>query len=98
MTQKLPVNNFEWIEDTSQFNEGFIKNYTEEKDEGYFFEVDVQYLENLHELQNVLLLLPDTMNIRKFEKLVANLHNKTEYVIHIRNLKQALNHIIKMLG
>ena len=98
MTQKLPVNNFEWIEDTSQFNEGFIKNYTEGKDEGYFFEVDVQYLENLHELQNVLLLLPDTMNIGKFEKLVANLHNKTEYVIHIRNLKQALNHIIKMLG
>ena len=32
------------------------------------------------------------MNIEKFEKLVANLHNKTEYVIHIRNLKQALNH------
>ena len=23
--------------------------------------------------------------------LVANLHDKTEYVIHIRNLKQALN-------
>ena len=26
MFQKLPVNNFEWIEDTSQFNEDFIKN------------------------------------------------------------------------
>ena len=26
------------------------------------------------------------------EKLVTNLHDKTEYVIHIRNLKQALNH------
>ena len=23
MSQRLPVNNFEWIEDTSQFNEGF---------------------------------------------------------------------------
>ena len=23
--EKLPVNNFEWIEDTSQFNEHFIK-------------------------------------------------------------------------
>ena len=29
MLQKLPVNNFEWIEDTSQFNEDFIKNYKE---------------------------------------------------------------------
>ena len=26
MSQKLPVNNFEWIKDTSQFNEDFIKN------------------------------------------------------------------------
>ena len=26
------------------------------------------------------------------EKLVANLHDKFEYVIHIRNLKQELNH------
>ena len=32
------------------------------------------------------------MIIEKVENLVANLHNKTEYVIHKRNLKQALNH------
>ena len=32
------------------------------------------------------------MKIEKVEKPAANLHDKTEYVIHIRNLKQALNH------
>ena len=32
------------------------------------------------------------MKIENFEKLVSNLHDKTEYIIHIRNLKQALNH------
>ena len=32
MSQKLPVNNFEWIEDTFQFNEDFIKNYNGESD------------------------------------------------------------------
>ena len=32
------------------------------------------------------------MKIGKVEKLLANLYYKTEYVIHIRNLKQALNH------
>ena len=32
------------------------------------------------------------MNIEQVEKLVTNLHDKTEYVIYIRNLKQALNH------
>ena len=31
------------------------------------------------------------MKIEKVKKLVANLHDKTEYVIHMRNLKQALN-------
>ena len=36
MSQKLPVKKFEWMEDTSQFNKGFIKNYNEESDEGYF--------------------------------------------------------------
>ena len=34
---------------------------------------------------------PERMNIEKVEKLVASLHDKTEYVIHI-NLKQVLNH------
>ena len=46
MSQKLPVNNFEWIKDTSQFNENFIKNYNEESDEGYFLEVDVDIFKN----------------------------------------------------
>ena len=50
MSQKLPVNKFVWIEDTSQFNEDFTKNYNEECDDGYFSEVDVQYPERLHEL------------------------------------------------
>ena len=45
MSQKLPVNKFERIEDTSQFNKDFIKHCNEEKDEGYFLEVDVQYSE-----------------------------------------------------
>ena len=47
-------NNFEWIEDTPQFNEDFIKNYNGESDEEYFLEVDVQYLEKLQERKNDL--------------------------------------------
>ena len=69
---KVPVNNFKWIKDNSQFNEDFIENYNEERDEGYLLEVDVQYLEKLHELLNDLPSLPTIMKIEKVEKLVAN--------------------------
>ena len=50
MSQKLPVNNSEWIKDTSQFNEYFIKNCNEESDEAYFLENNVRFLEKLNEL------------------------------------------------
>ena len=109
-SQKLPVNNFEWIKDTFQFNEAFIKNCSEESDEGYFLEVDNQYLEKLHKFHNDLSFLAERMKIEKVEKLVVNVHDKIEYVLHVRNLKPALNHglvlkkfikllnLIKMLG
>ena len=77
--------------ETSQFNENFIKSYNEESDEGYFFEVDVQYLEKLHGLHNDLPFLPERNETEKVEKLVATLLDKTEYVMGIKNLKQTLN-------
>ena len=52
MSQKLSLNNFEWIKDASQLNEDFIKNYNEESDEEYFVAVDVQYFEKLYEIHN----------------------------------------------
>ena len=64
--QKLPVTNFEWIKDTSQFRQDFTKNYNEEGDKGYFLEVDVQYLQKLSELHNDLQSLPERMKIEKF--------------------------------
>ena len=63
-------------------NEDFIKHYNEESDEGYFPECDAQYLQKL----------PERVKVENFGKLVANLHDKSEYVTHIRNLKQILNH------
>ena len=43
-------------------------------------------------LHNDLPFLPERIKIEKVEKPVTNLYDKTEYVIYIRNLKQALNH------
>ena len=78
MSQNLPVNNFKWLKDTSQFNKDFIRNYNEESNEEHFLKVDVQYLEKLGELHNNLWFLPERMKIEKVEKLVKNLHDKTE--------------------
>ena len=40
-----------------------------------FFEVDVQYPGNLHNLHNDLQFLPKRMEVEKVKKLVANLQN-----------------------
>ena len=45
ISQKLPVNKFEWIKDTSHFNDDFINDYAGESDAGYFLEADFQYPE-----------------------------------------------------
>ena len=92
MSQKLPLGTFKWVKETSVFNEDFIKSYNDETDEEYFLEVDVQCPENLQNLRNDLPSFPERIKIEEVEKFVANLHDKEEYVIHIRNLKQALNH------
>ena len=60
MSQKLPVNSFEWIKNNSQFNEDFIKKYN---DKEYFREVDVQYFEKLHKVHNDLRFLSERMEI-----------------------------------
>ena len=43
ISQKLIVNDFKWVDNISEFDESFIKLYSEENDEGYFPEVDIQY-------------------------------------------------------
>ena len=90
--QNFLVNGFKWVENTSQFYKNFMKSYNEDSDEGYFPEVDVQYPKKLYDLFNNLLFLPERMKIEKIEKLLAQLHDKKECFIHIRNLKQTLNH------
>ena len=39
--------------------------------------------------------LLERMKIEKVEMGIANFHDKTKYVIQIRNLKQALNQVLK---
>ena len=47
----------------SRFNKNFLKNYDENSNIGYILEVDVEYPERIHNLQNDLLFLPERMKI-----------------------------------
>ena len=80
MSEPLPVNGFDWVEDLSKIDEDFIKNYDEDIDKGYILEVDVEYHKNLHDLHSDLPLLPERMKIDKCKKLVCNLYDKKSYV------------------
>ena len=85
----LPEDDFKWVDSTFQFNKLFMENYNEDSDKRYFLKFDFQYPEKLGILHNGLIFLPERM---KFEKVLANLQDKKEYVTQIRNLKQAPNH------
>ena len=95
ISQKLPVNGFKWLEDTSEINEEFIKNYDENNDKGYILEVDVKYPRKLHNLHSDLPFLPKIMKIDTCKKLVCNLHNKKNYVVH-KAIKTSIKSQIKI--
>ena len=54
--------------------------------------MDVEYPKRLHNQHNELPFLPEKMKIGKVEKLVCNLYDKCRYPIHIKALKQAMEH------
>ena len=47
-------------------------------------------------LHSDLAFLPERMKINKCTKLTCTIQNKENYVIHIRALKQAINHGLKL--
>ena len=96
MSQKLPVAGFKRIKNTSKIDEVFIKNYHEDENIGYFLNVDIEYPKELHDLHGDLPFLTERMKINKCNKLVCNLYDKKNYVVHIRVLKQALMHGLKL--
>ena len=55
-------------------------------------EVDVSYPAKLHNPHNDLTFMCEGMKINEVEKLVPNLRDKKNYVIHIKALDQALIH------
>ena len=96
MSEKLPMNGFKWVNDIFEINEKFVKSYNKNSDKGYILEEDVDYPSKLHKLHSDMPILPERMIIDKTKKLVCNLQDKKNYVVHIIVLKQALDHGLKL--
>ena len=96
MSQNLPVGSFMWIKDVSKIDEEFIKNYDNDSNIGFLLEVDIEYPKELHNLHSDLPFLPEKKKINKHKKLMCTLYDKENYFVHIRNLKQASEHGLKL--
>ena len=96
MTEKLPVKRFKWTDDISRMDEEFVRSYNKNDIKGYILEVDVDYPSELQNLHSDLPFLPERMVINNTKKLVCNLQDKKNYVVHINVLKQALDHGLKL--
>ena len=59
----------------------------DEHDLSCFLEVDLEYPDHLHDLHNDYLLAPERVKIGDVEKLIPNLNNETNYVVHYENFK-----------
>ena len=101
VSQKLLPDGFKRVKQLSKFNQRFIKGYDENSDKGYFLEVDVEYPKSLFNgvalnLHKDLPFLPERKKIKKCDKFVCSIHDKDNYVVHIKALKQTLNRELKL--
>ena len=61
-------------------------------------EVDLEYPRSLHDLHSDYPLAPEQIEVNRVDRLISNLWNKKEYVIHYENLKQYLSFRIKIIS
>ena len=92
MSQPLPTGRFKWVD----VNPNEISELATRTDKGYMLEVDVSYLKELHNSHTDLPFMCERMEINGVEKLVPNLRDKKNYVIHIQALNQALQHGLRL--
>ncbi|XP_011702717.1 PREDICTED: uncharacterized protein LOC105458847, partial [Wasmannia auropunctata] len=95
MCQPLPYADFQWVNDTANFN---VMNIALDSAIGYILEVDLDYPQHLHDAHADLPFCPtrDKPPGKRQEKLLASLYNKKRYVIHYRNLQQCTRHGLRI--
>ena len=92
MSQPRPTRGFKWVD----VNPNEMSELATRTDKGYLLEVDVSYPKELHNPHNDIPFMCERMEINGVEKLVPNLRDKKNYVIHIQALNQALQHGLRL--
>ena len=92
MSQPLPTGGFKWTD----VNPNEISELATRTDKGYVLEVNVSYPKEFHNQHNDLSFMCERMEINGVEKLVPNLRDKKNYVIHIQALNQVLQHGLRL--
>ena len=97
MSQKLPVHSFKWLtnkEIENLFNHQIVQVWERTP---CILEVDLEYPKELHDLHNDYPLCPERVECDKgVKKLIPNLRDKNNYVIHYKSLMQCLKLGIKL--
>ena len=91
MSEKLPVHSFKWLsnkEIENLFNNQIVQVWEKTP---CILEVDLEYPEKLHDLHNDYPLCSERVECDNgVKKLIPNLRDKNNYVIHYKNLIQCL--------
>lgn len=97
MCSYLPHSNFKLIENP-HFQVSDILSLKDDSEVGYIFEVDLEYPETLHVCHNDLPFCPQKFAPpgSKTRKLIPNLYDKYNYIIHYIHLKTCLKHGLKL--
>ena len=91
VSQMLLVGEFRWVRFDSSRPLDVVDYLSGIRDRGYLLEVDIKYPKDLHNSHNDWPFLCERFKVNGVQKLVPNLYDKKNHVVHIRTLKQALD-------
>ena len=87
MSNPLPTHGFKWMK---------VDELETWELHSCILEVDLEYPKSLHDLHNDYPLAPDQIVVNKISKLIPNLGDKKNYILHYENLKQCLRLGLKL--
>ncbi|XP_074041969.1 uncharacterized protein [Leptinotarsa decemlineata] len=100
MSQSLPFGGFTWLT-SDEISKLDIVSIPDENSQGYILEVDIHYPVEMHDLHSDLPFLVESIippgSKSKIAKLIPNLKDKNKYIVHYRNLKQAIRNGLKLI-